>query len=373
MINGLALCAGAGGLELGLGLAIPAYRTVCYVERETYAAAVLTARMAEGWLHPAPIWDDVAAFDGRPWCGVVDIVSAGFPCQPWSGAGQRRGTTDDRWIWPDTVRVIREVGPTIVFLENVPGLLRGGLEYVLGDLASLGFDAEWDVFSAAGVGAPHRRERLFILAHARGRRFGECRQPSGSDGQSARGDSGLVGHTHGDGAERRRDAGDVLCSGGCLESEARQRERSWDSVGGAGESVVNTTGIGRQELVQQSARARWSRSADADRDVADATRPGIGRLSKVPRHHSTDAGWAGAWPILFPPRPNDSAGWARLLAQAPDLEPAICRDADGMAYRLDRLRATGNGVVPAVAAIAFRTLWARLMKSGRIVAAQEAV
>jgi len=163
----MALCAGAGGLELGLRIALgDDYRCVVYVEREAYAAAVLVARMANQALDTAPVWDDLSTFDGKPWRGVVDIVSAGFSCQPWSAAGKQLGIEDERWIWPDIARVIRQVGPEWVFLENVAGLVRGGLEHVLRDLAESGFAAEWDSFSAAEVGAPHLRERLFILAHA---------------------------------------------------------------------------------------------------------------------------------------------------------------------------------------------------------------
>src|SRR6266850_2765371 len=125
-LNGLALCSGVGGLELGLRLALgDSYCTVCYVEREGPATAVLAARMADGSLDEAPVWDDLAAFNGRPWRGVVDLVSAGFPCQPWSVAGKRRGTDDARWLWPEIARVIEEVEPSLVFLENVPGLLAG--------------------------------------------------------------------------------------------------------------------------------------------------------------------------------------------------------------------------------------------------------
>ncbi len=177
-MNGMALCAGAGGLELGLRLALgDDYRCVLYVEREAYAAAVLVARMEDKTLDRAPVWDDLTTIDSRPWRGVVDIVSAGFPCQPWSVAGKRQGTDDDRWLWPDIARVIHEVRPGYVFLENVPQLVRGGLEHVLGDLATMGFDAEWDVLSAGNVGAPQGRQRLFILAYSNDPGREERRQP----------------------------------------------------------------------------------------------------------------------------------------------------------------------------------------------------
>ena len=172
-MNGLALCAGAGGLELGLYLAEPGYRTVGWVEREARAAATLVARMADAAVGDAPVWDDVATFDGGRWRGCVDIVSAGFPCQPFSVAGQQRGIEDERHLWPDVARVIGEVCPAWVLLENVPGLAttiapdgRSALETVHDDLRGMGYEVAWDEFSAAEVGATHLRERLFIVAHA---------------------------------------------------------------------------------------------------------------------------------------------------------------------------------------------------------------
>ena len=169
-MNGLALCAGIGGLELGVKLAMPGFRTVCHVEREAHAAATLVARMEEETLDQAPVWDDLTTFDGRPWRGKVDLVTAGFPCQPFSGAGKRRGIRDERWLWNDIARILGEVRPRYVFLENVRGILapsqHDALAAVLGTLAELGYAAEWDLFSAAEVGAPHRRERFFLLGDA---------------------------------------------------------------------------------------------------------------------------------------------------------------------------------------------------------------
>lgn len=164
-VNGLALCAGIGGMELGLRLALGRqYRTVCYVERDAYAASVLVARMEDKIMDTAPVWDNITTFDGKPWRGVVDIITAGFPCQPVSVAGKRRGQKDARWLWPHIDRIIREIRPSFVFLENVPGLLARDVASVLGSLAACGYDAEWDVFSAAQLGAPHLRKRWFCLA-----------------------------------------------------------------------------------------------------------------------------------------------------------------------------------------------------------------
>ena len=99
--NVLSVCSGTGGLDLGLRLAVPCARTVCYLEREAYAAAVLAARMEEEALDAAPIWTDLRTFDGKPWRGVVDCVLGGYPCQPFSFAGKRAGENDERHLWPD--------------------------------------------------------------------------------------------------------------------------------------------------------------------------------------------------------------------------------------------------------------------------------
>lgn len=171
------LCSGYGGVELALRLAgIPA-RTVVHVERDAYAAATLVARMEEAHLDPAPIWSDLCTFDGGAWRGRVDLVSAGFPCQPFSSAGQRRGVDDDRWLWPAVWKCVRDMGPRFLFLENVPQLVRHGLPHVLADLAEDGWAAEWGLLSASAVGAPHKRERFWLLAHADGDGWGGQRVP----------------------------------------------------------------------------------------------------------------------------------------------------------------------------------------------------
>jgi DNA (cytosine-5)-methyltransferase 1 len=175
-MNELCLFAGAGGGLLGSKLL--GFRTVCYVEREKYCIEILKARIRDGCLDNAPIWDDIKTFDGKPWSGCVDIITAGFPCQPFSVAGKRQGADDDRNMWPETIRVIREIRPRFCLLENVPGLLSGTHGYfgtVLGDLSESGYDARWRIVSAADVGAPHLRKRLWILAHSREfRRRGRC-------------------------------------------------------------------------------------------------------------------------------------------------------------------------------------------------------
>jgi DNA (cytosine-5)-methyltransferase 1 len=162
-LNELALFAGAGGGILGGKLL--GWRTVCAVEWEPYPASVLCARQNDGFLPTFPIWDDVQTFDGKPWRGIVDVVSGGFPCQDISAAGKGAGIDGERsGMWREMARVIHEVRPRFAFVENSPMLTSRGLGRVLGDLASMGFDARWGVLGAADVGAVHQRDRIWIVA-----------------------------------------------------------------------------------------------------------------------------------------------------------------------------------------------------------------
>lgn len=186
-LAGLSLCAGYGGLDLGLHIAEPRYRSVGYVEREAHAAAALVARMDDAALAPAPIWDDLATFDGRPWRGRLHIVTAGYPCQPFSLAGKRRGAADPRHLWPHVARIIAEVAPSWVFAENVEGHIDLGFAEVAASLRRLGYRAKAGLFTAREVGASHRRRRLFILAHADGQRCGLFARPDAGHGRAAAG------------------------------------------------------------------------------------------------------------------------------------------------------------------------------------------
>lgn len=299
-VNGLALCAGIEGIGLGLSLAVPGYRTVCAVEWDAYCAAVLVAHQQAGALPPFPVWDSVESFDGRPWRGRVDIVTAGWPCQPWSVAGQRRGVRDERWIWPDIARVIREVGPRFVFLENVPGLLTGGLGHVLGDLAALGFAAEWLCLRASDVGAPHRRDRLFLLADAA--HDGRAGDGSARNGRAgSENGSGELADAH---QQRQRQPDD--------QASAVSRHDTWPDIGGRG-GGLGTFPPGPDD------RASWERVLAVRPDLAPATQSPVRGLAD---------GAAGG---LGRPR-----------------------------YRSAQLRALGNAVVPLQAAVAFRELWRRL-------------
>lgn len=176
-MNELALFAGAGGGILGGHLL--GWRCVCAVEYDKYARNVLLARQRDGCLPKFPIWDDVRIFNGKPWRGVVDVVSGGFPCQDISSAGKGAGIEGARsGLWKEMARIIGEVRPQYAFVENSPLLIRRGLTTVLGDLAEMGYDAVWGIVSAADCGAPHLRKRIWILACATSKRQRETR-PSG--------------------------------------------------------------------------------------------------------------------------------------------------------------------------------------------------
>ena len=177
-MNELALFAGAGGGILGGKLL--GWRTVCAVEYDNYAASVLVARQNDGCLEPFPVWDDVRTFDGVPWRGRIDVVSGGFPCQDISLAGIGEGIDGQKsGLWREMARVIREVLPRYVYVENSPALTSRGLYRVLGDLAEMGFDAQWGVLGADDVGANHRRKRIWVVARSSG-----CENASDANGKS---------------------------------------------------------------------------------------------------------------------------------------------------------------------------------------------
>lgn len=162
-MNELALFAGGGGGLLGSKLL--GWKTVCAVECEWYAANILAQRQNDGCLDHFPIWSDVRTFDGRPWRGIIDVISGGFPCQDISSAGKGAGITGERsGLWKEFARIIGEVKPRYCLIENSPMLVTRGLHVVLEDLAKMGFDAKWGCIGAKETGLPHNRQRLWIVA-----------------------------------------------------------------------------------------------------------------------------------------------------------------------------------------------------------------
>jgi DNA (cytosine-5)-methyltransferase 1 len=277
-MNELALFAGAGGGILGGKLL--GWRTVCAVEWEQYPASVLCARQNDGLLQPFPIWDDVQTFDGKPWRGIVDVVSGGFPCTDISAAGKGAGIDGEAsGMWREMARIICEVQPRYVFVENSPMLTSRGLGRVLGDLASMGFDARWGVLGAADVGANHQRDRIWIVGTNVAYPLCNRLQRIGQDGNI----TGQIG----------------LCG----------REGS------------------NQEQDLHMAYA------ENKRDVWRHKKLGVAQQEHDSSRGSTYGGWE--W-------------W--------QVEPNVGRVANGVAARVDRLKAIGNGQVPLCAATAWRIL-----------------
>lgn len=306
----MTLFAGAGGGLLGSRLL--GWRTICYVEHDKYRVNVLKARIRDGYLNDAPIWDDVQTFDGHPWVGLVDIVTAGFPCQPFSAAGKRLGEQDERNRWPDTIRIIRIVRPEFVLLENSPRLTSNSyFNTILGDLASSGYSARWDCIPASAIGAYHERDRLWIVAHTNknGREVMEIQyeQLSGSKAASDTchdGTSVIVANST---CARDRE----------LSVRPGEPQQATSYVDGFCAEVPDTNSRGLKE----------------QKDKRDSKTPLQGR-SDIDRCDPTRYGSITWW----------------------DVEPGLGRVADGVAHRVERVAAIGDGQVPAVVRAAWLLL-----------------
>lgn len=178
-ISHLSICSGIGGLDVGLGRCFPSIVNVAYLEREAFSIAALAQAIEREQIPPAPIYTDVDCFPWIKYRGLVDIVSAGLPCQPFSTAGKQRGEADSRHLWPAVRAGLEILEPSIVFFENVAGFATTNspdghsvLHAVCSGLEEMGYIAEAGLFSAEEVGAPHNRTRWFILAL----RGSECTQ-----------------------------------------------------------------------------------------------------------------------------------------------------------------------------------------------------
>lgn len=369
-IRVLSLFSGAGGLDLGVSRAVRrlggSSRVVCYVEREAPAAGILAARMGDGLLDRAPVWSDVTTFDARCWRGCVDLVVGGFPCTDVSNAGKRAGLGGSAsGLWREYRRIVRDVGPRLVFVENVAALRSRGLAEVLGDLAALGFDAEWECLRASDVGAPHRRDRIFILAHA------ECefiRDESGRRGREDGADSPGAGAARAPMAHAAR----VGWSEWWPE-RTRAEGRSVAADGGLAVADAHEPGLARRQIIGGDAsakRAAVERGGGSlvhtnERGCASLGRGGLLDGERAAQRDDVDGSRGPSDLGEYPPGPDDLDAWNKIIAVRPDLAPATAqpglrRVAHGLADRVDRLRALGNGVVPEQAARAFVDLWCRI-------------
>jgi DNA (cytosine-5)-methyltransferase 1 len=278
-LNTFHLFAGAGGGILGdllLG-----HNPIGACEIEPYPRDVLLARQRDGHLPNFPIWDDVATLDGNPWRGTVDVLCGGFPCQDISAAGKGAGITGERsGLWKEYARLIGEMRPRFVFAENSPLLRTRGLGVVLEDLAALGYNARWGIIGAGAVGAPHKRDRMWVLAYANVPRDGASK------------------------GNADKDWSEII--------KERQDESQLESSGFSED-------VAYSDLSQ---------------------REGAGQSSGSYQEHA-DSLPSSAW-------------WGQDPAEIPELK--LGRVAHGVANRVHRLKAIGNGQVPQCAAVAFSIL-----------------
>ena len=422
-INHLSLCAGYGGIDLGLSRVLPDVRTIAYVEIEAFAVANLVEKVEKGWLDEAPVWTNLKTFDAKPFCGMVDVLSGGFPCQPFSHAGNRESTDDPRHLFPDVERIIGECRPSIIFLENVEGIISAKLhgepdtsvlKHVLERLEDLGYKATAGIFSAEEVGAPHRRKRVFICgisnddcerfvrkqkSHSEEGSLEEQRwndpdrcgsisqqqSPSsmvnpkcvsaGRDGSEIQGQTTEVGreisqpssteHSSGDGRPEHV-VGNPTSDGlneGRANKEAGRTERCCQA-GRVSEFEGRCCQLGNTEHDGSSEQERGSTSqpSEGSEKGSHATLQSEGTdRSQVKRD-------------LFPNRPNQSQQWweyPRTIGEAEETQSPLGVPTDAgfrvssdlvNATRVDSLRLGGNGVVPATAAKAFMYLMDELTR-----------
>ena len=427
----LSLCSGVGGIELGFKLAAPSARTVGYVENEAFACSILEARMQDKTLDEAPIWTDLKTFNGRAWRGKVDCLTGGYPCQPFSVAGKKLAEKDPRHLWPEIKRLITEIEPPICFFENVGGHLRLGFEQVANDLSSLGYKVKAGLFTAQEVGAPHKRERLFILAYRDSIRssiqpngnFGKLEKEIRSEEKTRNQPTQTTSHC-GSGIRELANCCDIGCNSGSdnitqrhlqknldRKSQENQQERQgWIAgISQNSKNVANSEKFICQRAMpkrdqdgqsESEIRSGSSKLANTKSNGARKHESGIWQGIKKHCHKLADTqclGWRGrsdgmegwqssqietqgsqrscsevmgdsssegleGWQCqesntnqfyTWPPSPTSYDGWERIPN---NLKPAIHKLADGMANRVDEIRASGNGVVPLVCAYAWRVL-----------------
>jgi len=344
----ISLCTGYGGIDLGLDRAIRGLRTVAYVEIEAFACANLVAKMEEKLLDVAPIWTNLKTFDFGAFQDRVDILSGGYPCQPFSTAGKGLGKADPRHLWPWIADGIRAMRPRICFFENVDGHINKGLYDVLSELEGIGYDTTWGVFSASEVGAPHQRKRVFIMA--------------------IRKDFRCSGWTHQDGNDEKR----VPECESEVKSMVRGKAQGCSGEPRKGDKLEKPLRLGSgsegRNTLHEGRRASKTGSEGIQETAASPS--GICRTAYPARPGQEQYDWE-------PPRVvgnskvlrREEPGRSSEPSSGGEAKPALGRNSDGNSDRLDdaelytscdnrtdELRMIGNGVMPDVAFTAYVTL-----------------
>lgn len=386
----MSLYSGSGMLDEAVAAGLDRHgfdsRVLGFVEREAFAAWFLLARMEAETLERDPVWcEGLESLDARPLRGHVDLLTASPPCQPYSSAGKRRGNADERSHGDGdgplvhTVRIIEECRPALVFFENVPEWVTGGHFREFGEqLCRVGYDFAPPLFVAAeDVGAPHERERVFILGWLADAQQGAVFEPPPSRSDGARGIAACAGAELGDGAgaryssawqgqsdesERRECVSGIGCDGLDRAGGRKRRSRRGRERGGTtSETLAQRAGGGFGVGGQPSGRGS---TAEFCGDVAGTN--GSGRSSRLTDDDARERHTQGSVreiPI-FPPGRNDYRRWDALAAGGldpalmPAIESGVSVVADGIPIaHSDLLRLGGNAVVPQAAAVAFATLF----------------
>jgi DNA (cytosine-5)-methyltransferase 1 len=314
-ITTLEFCAGYGGIGLGLkNIFGERLRCLAYCELEGFAQANLLSKMEKGLMDVAPLWGDLKTFPYEPFHGLVDILIAGYPCQPFSAAGKRAGKGDPRHLWPWIADGIRILRPRVCFFENVEGHISLGLSSVISDLEELGYKVSWGIFSAREVGAPHQRKRVFILAHHRSKRLEgvwECCSTEGREAQTGYAGSG--------------------CN--VWPSRPGEPQHGWEPPRVVGNPTQLQRNGGNNYGGSDQQSEKWNGSV---------------KLLGQPRDADDDFRSRNAGSQTQPPLGGDTDGTSDWMDYT-----ELYTTCDN---RTDELRLLGNGVVPATAERAFRTL-----------------
>ena len=331
--NIIELCAGYGGISMGIKRVIPDIKVKAFCEIDAYAVANLVQKIEKGEMDEAPIWTDLKTFPGKDFYGKIHGIIGGYPCQPFSAAGQRRGEQDERHLFPYILKIIQAVEPLWVFFENVEGHISLGYGEVYRSLRDLGYSVEAGIFSASECGAPHRRKRLFILGYSNGKGLERAARKS-----------------------LQRDS-NGLASDGRKELAESQNSRFRRGIH---RNTVNENGLPEPSEKQQSnvrgetkgcSRTHRKKLADTQSERSSGLFRGSFKTSQSrPFNLCYNEG--------YPARPGqEQFEWEEPRT----IKSGMGRTNDGTTekldpHRIDRIRMLGNGVVPDTAELAFRTL-----------------
>lgn len=317
MLNGLSLFSGIGGIDVALSKWV---RPIAYCEIEPYCQGVLLSRMAENKLHMAPIWNNITSLQGWQFIGLVDIVFGGFPCQDISVAGLGRGLEGERsGLFYEILRLCRQIRPSYIFLENVPAITSRGGRDVVREITALGYDCRWCVISAASIGALHRRERWFLLAHSK------------HNGTSTSEDGESFEKKHVSGINQHKEDSRKIERTSSISSDVANSKR--ERLEGYGQPRQQEISKSRDKSVKHDGNTNSQPSEQANSSTESIKSQGRTRRGSSGQH----------WPF------ESRKHWQETVS-------GVCRTSDGVPFQVERLKSLGNSVVSIQVKEAFQIL-----------------